>query len=96
MIDLNNKQYSMDILKKHIYEVSLWDIIKKQKINEEFAVKYILNPRYQLTESEKCININDILFFQPNLCREKIILYLKTINFDEDDDSIDKFDIYIR
>jgi len=95
MIDLNTKQYSMDILKKHIYEVNLWDIIKKQKINEKFVVKYILNPRYQLTESEMCLNINDILFFQPNLNREKILFYLKTIDFD-DDDSVDKFDTYIK
>jgi hypothetical protein len=95
MIDLNSKQYSMDILKKHIYEVNLWDIIKKQKINEKFVVQYILNPRYQLTESEMCLNINDILFFQPNLNREKILFYLKTIDFD-DDDSVDKFDTYIK
>lgn len=96
MIDLNAKQYSMDILKKHIYEVNLWDIIKKQKkINEKFVVKYILNPRYQLTESERCLNINDILFFQPNLNREKILFYLKTIDFN-DDDSVDKFDTYIK
>jgi len=95
MIDLNTKQYSMDILKKHIYEVNLWDIIKKQKINEKFVVKYILNPRYQLTESEMSLNINDILFFQPKLNREKILFYLKTIDFD-DDDSVDKFDTYIK
>jgi len=96
MIDLTVKQYSMEILKKHIYEVSLWDIIRKQKINEEFAVKYILNPRYQLTESERCMNIDDVLFFQPNLNRQKILFYLKTINYDEDDDSVDKFDTYIK
>ena len=95
MIDLIHNQYSMDILKKHIYEVNLWDIIKKQKINEEFVVKYILNPRYQLTESEKCINIEDVLFFQPGLKREKICFYLKKIDF-KDDDSVDKFDTYIN
>jgi hypothetical protein len=95
MIDLNAKQYSLDIIKKHIYEVNLWDIIKKQKINEEFAVKYILNPRYQLTESERYLNIDDILFFQPNLNRAKMIFYLKTIDFN-DDDSVDKFDTYIK
>lgn len=95
MIDLTSKQYSLDIIKKHIYEVNLWDIIKKQKINEEFAVKYILNPRYQLTESERCLNIDDILFFQPNLNREKMFFYLKTIDFN-DDDSVDKFDTYIK
>jgi hypothetical protein len=95
MLDLNNKLYSMDTLKKHIYEVNLWDIIRKQKINEEFAVKYILNPRYHLTESEQCIHVNDVLFFQPQLKKEKIFFYLKKINF-EDSDSVDKFDIYIN
>lgn len=95
MIDLDNNRYSMDILKKYIYKINLWDIIRKQKINEEFAVKYILNPRYQLTESEQCIHINDVLFFQPQLKKEIIIFYLKKINFD-DDDSVDKFDIYIN
>ena len=81
MIDLNSKQYSLDIIKKHIYEVNLWDIIKKQKINEEFAVKYILNPRYQLTESERCLNINDILFFQNSLKTRVRDFYLQSCLF---------------
>ena len=93
MINLNKYQYSIEILKKHIYEVNLWDILKTQKINEEFAVKYILNPRYQISPSEENIDIGDILFFQPHLIRKKLFFYLKNINY-QDDDSIDNFDVY--
>ena len=48
----------MEEIKKYIYQVNLWDILKTQKINEKFAIKYILNPKYQLTESEKMIADN--------------------------------------
>jgi hypothetical protein len=91
MLDLKNEQYDMHILRKHIYEVNLWDIITYQKINEEFAIKYILNPRYKLSESEKKIDIHDIMFHQPHLIKKKLFFYLKSIDWDEED-SVDYFD----
>lgn len=94
-MNLQKNKYSMEDLKKHIYEVNLWDILKTQKIDEPFAVKYILNPNYQLTESEKKIDVNTIIFLQPHLKKKKLFHYLKTMNIDNDETDI-KFDDYAK
>jgi hypothetical protein len=46
---------------------NLWDVLKTKKIDVNFAIKYILFSRYNKTESEKCINRDDILFLQPHI-----------------------------
>lgn len=93
MLDLNNKKYTMDEIKTNIYSVNLRDVLKTQKIDEKFAIKYILNPKYQLTESEKTIDIQDIIYQQSHLNKKKLFFYLKTINFN-DNDSVKNFDEY--
>jgi len=92
-IDLKNNQYDRETLKKHIYEVNLWEILKTQKIDVTFAVRYILNPNYQLTESEQCITEKDVLFFQPHI--NKRVLSKEILLYDADDDSVENFDINI-
>ena len=92
-IDLKNNQYDRETLKNHIYEVNLWDILKTQKIDVTFAVRYILNPNYQLTDSEQCITKKDVLFFQPHI--NKRILSKEILLYDADDDSVENFDINI-
>jgi hypothetical protein len=92
MLDLNKYYYDRTTLKKHIYEISLWDILKTQKIDEGFAAKYILNKNYQLTESEKKIDIEDVLFNQPHLNKMKLLYHL--YKYTDDNDSVDKFDTY--
>ena len=53
MIDLyNNNKYDMKILKENIYAVKLIDILKTQKIDVNFAVKYLLNKKYQIHEDD--------------------------------------------
>lgn len=47
--------------------LNLWEVLKNYKIDANFAVKYILFSRYKKTESEKCINRDDILFLQPHI-----------------------------
>jgi len=89
-IDLKNNQYDRETLKKHIYEVNLWEILKTQKIDVTFAVRYILNPNYQLTESEQCITEKDVLFFQPHI--NKRVLSKEILLYDADDDSVDDFE----
>jgi len=91
-LDLKNKQYDRETLKNHIYEMNLWDILKTQKIDVTFAVRYILNPNYQLTDSEQCITEKDVLFFQPHI--NKRILSKEILLYDADDDSIADFDSY--
>ena len=88
-LDLENNQYDRETLKKHIYELNLWDILKTQKIDVTFAVRYILNPKYQLSSSEQLIGIKDILFFQPHI--DKKSLDIQMILYDSDDDSIPTF-----
>ena len=67
MLDLKNNKYDLKTLKENIYAVSLLDILKTQTITWEFALKYILNKKYQLTKEEERITINDIVFYQPHL-----------------------------
>ena len=90
MLDLKNNQYDRETLKRHIYELNLWDILKTQKIDVTFAVRYILNPKYQLTESEQKIDVKDILFFQTHIDKRR--LEIEMILYDKDDDSIATFD----
>ena len=88
-LDLKKKQYDRETLKKHIYEVNLWDILRTQKIDVTFAVRYILNSNYQLTSSEKLITMKDILFFQAHINKYDLEEEIKL--YESDDDSIDLF-----
>lgn len=76
MINLYNKLYSINDLKKNIHQINLWEILKTQIIDEEFSINYILNPKYRIAESEKFIDIEDILFHQPHLKKENLLLFL--------------------
>jgi hypothetical protein len=97
-LDLRHK-HSRDLLKKHIYELHLIDILKTQILDIKFIIDYILNKNYQLTESEKLININLVLWYQPHIDEEELLkaLNLKRIrkmvlNETEDLDSVDDFE----
>jgi len=52
--------------------INLWEVLKTRKIDADFAVKYILFSRYEKTESEKCIDCDDILFLQPHISRKAL------------------------
>ena len=54
-------------MESELLTLNLWDVLKNYKIDANFAVKYILFSRYKKTESEKCINRDDILFLQPHI-----------------------------
>jgi hypothetical protein len=73
--DLYKQNYSYEILKTNIYVVSLFDILKSQKLTLEFCVKYILNKEYQLTEEENNITLEHVLFYQPHISKIDIINY---------------------
>jgi hypothetical protein len=90
MLDLYNNHYSRDILKKHIYDVNLIDIIKTQILDDTFVVRYILNKNYQLLKEEEEITIDYVLFFQPHLIKENVQQKLQ--EYDKDDDSITDFE----
>jgi len=73
IIDLDNNNYSMLELRNNIYVTGLFKILQTQKITEEFAVNYILNKKFQLTEEEEKITINYVLKMQPHLDFNKLL-----------------------
>ena len=89
MLDLYKNQYDQETLKKNIYAVSLLDILKTQKIDADFAVKYLLQTKYQLLKEETFITVKIVLHFQPHISEEE--LNKKLIDYDSDDDDIHFF-----
>jgi len=72
-LDLENNQYSMDILAENIYALDLRVILKTQILDAQFVVNYILNPNYQLSEDEERITVRDVLVNQPHIYLTEII-----------------------
>lgn len=74
MLDLFNNHYDLDTLKKNIYALNLLDIIKTQKLDSDFVMKYVLNKNFQLTKEEENITIIDILKWQPHLLNTNLLV----------------------
>ena len=91
MLDLYNKQYDSKTLKNHIYAINLIDILKTQKIDVDFAVKYLLQSKYQLKHEETMITPKLILHFQPHINEKQ--LFQKIMEYDSDDDSFSFYTI---
>jgi hypothetical protein len=89
-MELHNKKYDRETLKKNIYMFNLVDILKTQKIDATFAVRYLLNSKYQLEENEKLITPKMVLFYQPHI--NKFNLLDEMLSYESDDDSIDDFE----
>jgi len=89
MLDLYNKKYDRKILKKNIYALKLIDILKTQTIDVTFAVRYILNKKYQLNDDDN-LTAPDVLKYQPHITYEDLqnALY----EYESDDDSVDDFE----
>ena len=94
MLDLYNNHYDRKTLKENIYAVKLIHILKTQKLDITFIVRYILNDSYHLTDEDKSIDINTVLEYQTHIKREQLITALK--NYDSDDDSIEDFETYSK
>jgi hypothetical protein len=92
MLNLHNNAYDREVLKHNIYSVNLLDILKTQKLDVNFIVRYILNERYQLTLEEETINVKTVLLYQPHISSIELQNALKT--YDSDDDSIEDFESY--
>ncbi len=90
MLDLYNNKYDRQTLKDNIYAVKLIDILKTQKVDLSFAVRYILNSKYQLTDEEREINAYTVLKYQPHI--DKNDLSKAMDDYESDDDSVDDFE----
>jgi hypothetical protein len=89
-MDLTNNKYDRETLKKNIYALNILDILKTQTVDVTFAVRYLLNPNYQLCDNEKKITPKMILHYQPHISKTE--LSNEMVNYDSDDDSIDDFE----
>ncbi len=94
MIDLEKNKYDEVTLKKNIYAVSLLSILKTQTISEDFALTYILNKKFQLTEEERDITVYDVITYQPHLNLSS--LTEKNNNDVRREDSVDDFQSYME
>jgi HJR/Mrr/RecB family endonuclease len=92
ILDLYNKQYDRETLKKYIYFLKLIDILKTQKIDITFAVRYILNTKYQLHEEDQIITSPIVLKYQTHITYDE--LQKELLNYESDDDSIEDFEKY--
>ena len=90
MLDLYNKKYDRQTLKENIYAVNLIDILKTQTIDITFAVRYILNSKYQLTKEDQEINSFTVLKYQKHIKKEELYKFMD--DYESDDDSIDDFE----
>jgi hypothetical protein len=90
MIDLYNNKYNRQTLKDNIYAVKLIDILKTQIIDVTFAVRYILNTKYQLDDEDETITAPTVLKYQPHITYDELQKALQ--DYETDDDSVDDFE----
>ena len=71
----NKNFYSIDYLKEHINEFSLWAILHTQTLTPDFCVEYLLVPdnKYAKDEEDEEIYINNVLYWQPHITKESLI-----------------------
>ena len=89
-MELHNKKYDRKTLKNNIYLFNLVDILKTQTVDATFAVRYLLNSKYQLDTNEKLITPKMVLFYQPHI--NKLDLLSEMLSYESDDDSVDDFE----
>lgn len=88
-LDLFKNQYDRQTLKDHLYDLDVMDILRTQVIDASFAVKYIMNPKYDL-DDQYTITADLILHYQPHLTRSEILVQL--LQYESDQDSVDDFE----
>ena len=90
MLDLFNEQYDRQVLKDNIYEIDFFDLLKTQKIDATFAVRYLLNEKYDLDNKYSTLTPELIVKLQPHI---KILdLLYEILNYDSDNDSVSDFE----
>ena len=92
MLDLYNNKYDRQTLKENIYSLKLIDIVKTQKLDITFIVRYILSDLYQLDDEDKNIDIDIILKYQQHINKDDLISTLE--HYNSDDDSVEDFQTY--
>ena len=89
-INLHSQKYDRQTLKEHIYAVDFMELLSTQKIDITFAVRYILNKKYQLSSNDKTITPELVVQFQPHISLDELKNAMEL--YDSDDDSVDDFE----
>jgi len=90
MLDLYEKKYDRQTLKDHIYAIDFFDLLRTQTIDVTFAVRYILNKKYDLEDKYKIITPELVVRLQPHIKLQELIVEI--FNYDSDDDSVTDFE----
>ena len=90
MLDLHKKKYDRQTLKDHIYAIDFFDLLRTQKIDATFAVRYLLNKKYDLDDKYNIITPGLVVRLQPHIKIED--LRYEILNYDSDDDSVTDFE----
>jgi len=90
MLDLYKKKYDRQTLKDHIYAIDFFDVLRTQTIDATFAVRYILNKKYDLDDKYKILTPELVVRLQPHIKIKD--LCLEIFNYDSDDDSVTDFE----
>jgi hypothetical protein len=90
MLDLHKKKYDRQTLKDHIYAIDFFDLLRTQKIDATFAVRYLLNKKYDLDDKYKILTPELVVRLQPHINIDD--LRFEILNYDSDDDSVTDFE----
>lgn len=90
MLNLYKNQYDRQTLKDHIYAIDFFDVLRTQKIDATFVVRYLLNKKYDLDDKYKIITPELVVRLQPHIKIED--LRNEILNYDSDDDSVTDFE----
>jgi len=77
-------------LKDNIYAIDFLDLLKTQKIDASFAVRYLLNEKYDLDDKYNIITPELIVKFQHHIKISEI--RNEILNYESDDDSVTDFE----
>ena len=67
MLDLHKKKYDRQTLKDHIYAIDFFDVLRTQEIDATFAVRYLLNKKYDLDDKYKILTPELVVRLQPHI-----------------------------
>ena len=67
-----------------------YNILKSQKLDITFIVRYILNPKYQLTDIDEYLNFDTVILYQKHIDKNKLIEEFN--KYTSDDDSVEDFE----
>ena len=64
---LTLNQYNTHVLEQNLENLDMNVILRTQRLDINFIINFILNDKYQILESEKNIDIYDVLSFQKHI-----------------------------